>query len=103
MRLVAPDLVADLCGLSPGLIGLAAAVGAGLWLLGWWSHRFWVVLIATVAAIQGLTVPSTIGAGIAMTICLQLGYLGGLFTRFCLAANRAVSARPSGSSLKAAD
>ena len=62
-----------------------------------------LLLIATVAAIQGLTVPSTIGAGIAMTICLQLGYLGGLFTRFCLAANRAVSARPSGSSLKAAD
>src|SRR5262245_15047328 len=55
MRLVAPDLLADLCGLSPGLIGLAAAVGAALWLLGWWSHRFWVVLIATVAAgIYGL-------------------------------------------------
>jgi hypothetical protein len=55
MRLVAPELLADLCGLSPGLIGLAAAVGAALWLLGWWSHRFWVVLIATVAAgIYGL-------------------------------------------------
>ncbi len=50
MRLVAPELVTDLCGLSQGLIGLAAAVGAALWLLGWWSHRFWVVLIATVSA-----------------------------------------------------
>jgi hypothetical protein len=50
MRLVAPELVADLCGLSPGLLGAAAAIGAALWLLGWWSHRFWVVLIATVGA-----------------------------------------------------
>ena len=50
MQLVAPDLLVELCGLSPGLVGLAAAVGAALWLLGWWSHRFWVVLIATVAA-----------------------------------------------------
>lgn len=50
MQLVAPDLLADLCGLSPGLIGVAAAVGAALWLLGWWSHRFWVVLAATVLA-----------------------------------------------------
>ncbi len=50
MRLVAPDLLTDLIGLSPGVVGLAAAVGAALWLLGWWSHRFWVVLIATVSA-----------------------------------------------------
>lgn len=48
--LVAPDLLADLCGLSPGLVGVAAAIGAALWLLGWWSHRFWVVLAATVSA-----------------------------------------------------
>jgi hypothetical protein len=55
MQLVAPDLLADLWGLSPGLVGLAAVVGAALWLLGWRSHRFWVVLIATVSAgIYGL-------------------------------------------------
>lgn len=50
MRFVAPDVLAELCGLSPGVVGLAAGVGAVLWLFGWWSHRFWVVLIATVAA-----------------------------------------------------
>jgi len=50
MRLVAPDLLPDLCGLSPGVVGLTAAVGAILWLFGWWSHRFWVVLTATVSA-----------------------------------------------------
>jgi hypothetical protein len=55
MRLVAPDLLAELCGLSPGVVGMTAAIGAALWLLGWWSHRFWVVLIATVSAgIYGL-------------------------------------------------
>ena len=50
MQLVAPDLLTHLCGLSPGVVGAAAVVGAALWLLGWWGHRFWVVLIATVSA-----------------------------------------------------
>lgn len=50
MRLVSPELFPDLCGLSPGVVGLSATVGLVLWLFGWWSHRFWVVLIATVAA-----------------------------------------------------
>ena len=50
MQLVTPEILADLCGLSPGPLAVALAVGLTLWLLGWWSHRFWVVLAATVAA-----------------------------------------------------
>lgn len=50
MHIVTPDLVAELCGLSLGLLLAAAGVGIILWLFGWRSHRFWVVLLTTVAA-----------------------------------------------------
>ncbi len=50
MYLVAPDILADACGLSLGLMLLAVPIGLVLWLLGWWSHRFWVVLLTTVVA-----------------------------------------------------
>jgi hypothetical protein len=48
MYLVAPDILADACGLSLPLIVLACGSGLALWLFGWWSHRFWVVLITTI-------------------------------------------------------
>jgi hypothetical protein len=55
MNLIAPDILADACSLSLGLMLLAVPIGAVLWLLGWWSHRFWVVLLSTVlAGIGGL-------------------------------------------------
>ena len=50
MYVIAPDILADLCGLSLGLIVLVLPVGLLLWLLGWWSHRFWIVLTTTVLA-----------------------------------------------------
>jgi hypothetical protein len=55
MYLVAPEILADACGLSFGLIVLTVPVGLMLWMLGWWSHRFWVVLGTTVmAGVAGL-------------------------------------------------
>jgi hypothetical protein len=50
MQLVGGDILADMCGLSVG--PLAGGLGAGLflWLFGWWSHRFWIVLVTTVLA-----------------------------------------------------
>ncbi len=57
MVLLAPDILADACGLSLGLMLLAVPVGLVLWLFGWRSHRFWVVLLATVlAGVWGLHV-----------------------------------------------
>jgi hypothetical protein len=50
MQFVAPDLLADACGLSVPLIVTGMVAGAVLWLFGWWTHRFWVVLITTVLA-----------------------------------------------------
>jgi hypothetical protein len=55
MQLIAPDILADARGLSPVLCILGLIAGAALWLLGWWSHRFWAVLITTVlGGIYGL-------------------------------------------------
>jgi hypothetical protein len=50
MYLIATDILADLCGLSLGLLIAMIPVGLMLWLLGWWSHRFWIVLATTVLA-----------------------------------------------------
>jgi hypothetical protein len=55
MVLIAPDILADACGLSLGLILCTVPTGLVLWLLGWRSHRFWAVLFATVlAGVAGL-------------------------------------------------
>ncbi len=50
MSIIASDILADLCGLSLGLLIALLPVGLLLWLLGWWSHRFWIVLATTVSA-----------------------------------------------------
>lgn len=50
MTIIASDILADLCGLSLGLLIALLPVGLLLWLLGWWSHRFWIVLATTVTA-----------------------------------------------------
>jgi hypothetical protein len=50
MTIIATDILGDLCGLSLGLLIAIIPVGLLLWLLGWWSHRFWIVLTTTVLA-----------------------------------------------------
>src|SRR5262245_24456901 len=50
MTIIATDILGDLCGLSLGLIVAIIPIGLLLWLLGWWSHRFWIVLATTVLA-----------------------------------------------------
>jgi hypothetical protein len=50
MSIIATDILSDLCGLSLGLLLALLPIGLVLWLLGWWSHRFWIVLAATVIA-----------------------------------------------------
>jgi hypothetical protein len=55
MEWVTPDIVAEFCGLSLGVILTGSGLGLVLWLLGWWSHRFWIVLATTVlAGVYGL-------------------------------------------------
>jgi len=50
MQLVVPEILADARNLSIGVVGVGLALGLFLWVFGWWSHRFWVVLITTVLA-----------------------------------------------------
>lgn len=48
MRLVVPEIVAEAVGLSVPVLIAFLAVGLALWLFGWRTHRFWLVLVATV-------------------------------------------------------
>lgn len=50
MQLVVPEILADARGLSIGLLTSTLFLGVFLWLFGWWSHRFWIVLTTTVLA-----------------------------------------------------
>jgi hypothetical protein len=52
-----------------------------------------LLIVATVATFKGSAMSSAITATIVCVISLQLGYLGGLFTRFCMAASRGASHR----------
>ena len=49
--------------------------------------------IFAIATLKGSTVSATVATGLACSVALQLGYLGGLLTRFCLAAARLTSRR----------
>ncbi len=56
MQLVAPDILQEARGLSLTITVPAFALGLLIWLLGWRGHRFWIVLITTIAAgIWGLS------------------------------------------------
>jgi hypothetical protein len=50
MQFIAPDILAELRGLSVPLAGVGCALGLLVWLTGWLGHRFWIVLVATVGA-----------------------------------------------------
>lgn len=55
---------------------------------------FGCAMIAAVALCNGSAMSSAIVAALVCVISLQLGYLGGLFTRFYMAASRIPSDRP---------
>jgi hypothetical protein len=48
MQLFAPDILVDAGNLSVPLILTTLLVGFALWLFGWRTHRFWLVLFTTV-------------------------------------------------------
>jgi hypothetical protein len=92
MQLIAPDLYEEVMRLSGGACALGLAVGALLWLTGWWQHRFWLVAsLTTAAGIVGLQQGRSAGvqplvcgllaalaAGlIAMELSKVLAYVGG--------------------------
>lgn len=50
MQFVSPDILSEVAGFSLAISCPTLALGFLLWLLGWRGHRFWIVLMATVAA-----------------------------------------------------
>lgn len=50
MHLIAPDILLEARGLSVAVSATGLVIGLLLWVLGWWGHRFWVVLFTTVVA-----------------------------------------------------
>jgi hypothetical protein len=78
MQLVAPDILADTCGMSVGLIISGMILGLALWLFGWSCHRFWIVLITTVlAGIYGLYDAAVFRAQ-PFVAAVLLAFIGGL-------------------------
>ena len=62
MHLVSPDILADARGLSVAVCAAGLALGLVLWLLGGRAHRFWLVLLTTLAAgVYGLSVGEIFG------------------------------------------
>jgi hypothetical protein len=49
-----------------------------------------LVMVSAVAVLKGSTISAAITAAIICVISLQIGYLGGILTRFCMAASRVV-------------
>jgi ABC-type amino acid transport system permease subunit len=52
-----------------------------------------LMIVAAVAAFKGTALSSAIAAAVVFGGALQVGYLGGLFTRFCMAGTRLASYR----------
>jgi MFS family permease len=50
MQLLVPEILTETRGLSVPLSATGMTLGLLLWLFGWRGHRFWIVLVATVAA-----------------------------------------------------
>ena len=60
-------------------------------------------LVLVVAVINGTPASSAFGTAAILAICLQLGYFGGLATRYCLTLSRVISERPVRSNLTIAE
>jgi hypothetical protein len=99
MELIDSDILADVRQLSAILPILGVLAGLVLWLAGWWTHRFWVVLGLTVlGGIAGLqhaaelhaqpllaALGVAIAAGIlALTLIRLLAFLAGGFAGLVL-------------------
>lgn len=55
MQILAPDLLVEMRELPLAALAVVTAAGLAIWSTGWWTHRFWIALAATLAAgIEGL-------------------------------------------------
>jgi hypothetical protein len=99
MELIVPEILADVRQLSTVFCVLALLVGFALWVAGWRSHRFWIVLGFTVAGgVWGLqnaealyaqplvaAIGVALGAGIlALTLVRLVAFAAGGYTGLLL-------------------
>jgi hypothetical protein len=78
MELLIPDILVDARQLSASLSVSAFVIGSVLWLAGWWSHRFWVVLSFTVlGGIWGLQSAETLRTQ-PLVAAIGIGLAGGI-------------------------
>ncbi|MCS6975388.1 MAG: hypothetical protein NZM31_00075 [Gemmatales bacterium] len=55
MQIIAPDLLVEMRDLPLAALASVTAIGLAIWSTGWWTHRFWIALAATLGAgIEGL-------------------------------------------------
>src|SRR5437868_5606427 len=83
-REASPMLMIALCS---SLVGAVLGTGFRVWVL-FPAMMLGLLSVAALATLKGSTVSWAITAAMACVIPIQLGYLGGLFTRFCMAAVR---------------
>lgn len=77
MRLVLPEILSDGQGFSIIACSLGLAVGFIVWVLGGWSHRFWLLLVTTLAAgVYGLSIGEAFGVQ-PLVSALLVGLAGG--------------------------
>src|SRR5438067_1806547 len=99
MHLLAPDILDVAKDLPVVVTGSVFAVAVLLWLTGWAWHRFWIVLLTTVAAgIGGLNIGPTYGMK-PLVAGLLLAIAGG---QLALALVRVVIFAAAGASTAAA-
>lgn len=62
MEIIAPDLLVDMRDLPLAALLVVTLLGLGIWMTGWWTHRFWIALCATfIAGMAGLNLGQQVG------------------------------------------
>jgi signal transduction histidine kinase len=82
MRLLDPDILAEANGLHVAVPIVSVLIGVMLWLLGWWGHRFWIVLVTTVVAgVAGLSASNVTGMQ-PLVVALLLSVAAGVLALY---------------------
>lgn len=78
MNIVDPELLQAMRDLPIAAVACVTVIGLGLWLTGWWLHRFWITLIATLGAgVAGLLYGPEMGVKQPIVAGVLLALAGG--------------------------
>lgn len=72
------ELISDLSAIPLPALGLVVLFGLGLWVCGWWWHRFWItVLTSFLSGVMGLHLGPKLGVAQPVVAGLLLALAGG--------------------------